>query len=172
MSTSTITTSAANGGITPADTGPVRAPKSVLGQEDFLKLLTVQLSSQDPMKPMEDQAFIAQMAQFSSLEQMNTLTREFGELRSNQQLNSASSLIGRQVTVDTPDESVTGVVEAVDATASPASIVVNGKTYEMTAVRRISQPATLANGLIPTTSYVSGADTSPAPVPETSPENS
>ena len=42
-------------------------PSQELGKEEFLKMLITQLRYQDPMDPMKDQAFIAQMAQFSSL---------------------------------------------------------------------------------------------------------
>ena len=44
-----------------------------LDKDAFMKLLTTQLSNQDPLNPMEDREFIAQMAQFSSLEQMQSL---------------------------------------------------------------------------------------------------
>src|SRR5215213_2575640 len=77
-----------------------RVPQRTLGQEDFLKLLSVQFQSQDPMKPMEDTAFIAQMAQFSSLQQSQTLAQQMTQMRSNQDLVTASNYIGRQVTVD------------------------------------------------------------------------
>jgi len=45
-----------------------RVPQKSLGQADFLKLLTTQLAHQDPSKPMDDASFIAQMAQFSTLQ--------------------------------------------------------------------------------------------------------
>ena len=132
-------------GMSPADTGPTRAPKQVLGQEDFLKLLTVQMTKQDPMKPMEDTAFIAQMAQFSSLEQMNSLTNDFAMLRADQQMTTAGNMIGREVTVDDGESFITGTVEAVDSSAEDGvTIVVNGQSYDLSMVRRITTPG--ANG--------------------------
>jgi len=75
-----------------------------LGKDDFLKLLISKLQNQDPLKPMEDQNFIAQLAQFSSLEQMNNMatgidkSNQLGLLQM-QSLNNvmASGLIGKDV---------------------------------------------------------------------------
>ncbi len=133
-------------GMSPADTGPLRAPKQVLGQEDFLKLLTVQMTKQDPLKPMEDTAFIAQMAQFSSLEQMNSLTRDFALLRADQQMTTAGNLIGREVTIDDGESFITGTVDAVDSSdESGVTLLVNGQSYDLSMVRRITTPAPGAN---------------------------
>lgn len=52
-----------------------RAPNPNLGKEEFLRLLITQLRFQDPLKPMEDKDFIAQLAQFSSLEQMQNVAK-------------------------------------------------------------------------------------------------
>lgn len=51
-----------------------------MGKDQFLNILVAQLQHQDPMSPLEDKDFIAQMAQFSSLEQMNQLVESFEEL--------------------------------------------------------------------------------------------
>lgn len=140
MSTINTQTILPTTGMSPGDTGPTRAPKSVLDQGDFLKLLTVQLSKQDPLKPVEDQAFIAQMAQFSSLEQMNALTQEFAVLRADQQMISAGAMIGREVTVDDGESYISGVVEAVESYSGRVQVVVNGLTYDLSAVQRVALP--------------------------------
>ncbi len=74
-----------------------------LGKEDFLKLLVTQLRYQDPIKPMSNEQFIAQTAEFSSLEQMqemNSNIRAFIESQRKISKSSAISLIGRNVTVN------------------------------------------------------------------------
>ncbi len=121
-----------------ADSGVVRARKTTLGSEDFMKLLAVQFQSQDPMKPMEDTAFIAQMAQFSSLEQSNSLVKEMGQLRSDQQNIAAAGFLGRIVTVEDADGlPVMGEVSAVESTAAGPALVIDGIKYQLSSVRRV-----------------------------------
>ena len=73
-----------------------------MGKTEFLKLLVAQIKNQDPLKPQDDTAFVAQLAQFSSLEQQLS-SNKFLELVATQQqglANSADmSLIGKTVTV-------------------------------------------------------------------------
>lgn len=73
-----------------------------LGQSEFLKLMTVQLANQDPMKPMENGEFIGQMAQFSTVTGIESLTRSFEQLAaslSQGQALQAATLVGRDVLV-------------------------------------------------------------------------
>ncbi len=72
----------------------------VLGKDDFLKLLITQLSNQDPMEPLDNNQFIAQMTQFSSLEQLQGIKSGIEtSLMLDQSLNNAMSttLLGRDV---------------------------------------------------------------------------
>ena len=84
------------------------ATSANLGKEDFLHLLTVQLRYQDPLNPMENTDFIAQMAQFSSLEQLQNMNKSLEKgLGSDAQLQEAlrndlaTSLVGRRVEIPT-----------------------------------------------------------------------
>lgn len=75
---------------------------SSLDKDSFMLLLVTQFKYQDPLNPMEDKEFIAQMAQFSSLEQLmnlNTSMEGLTEATNNQQMINATSYIGKQVTI-------------------------------------------------------------------------
>jgi flagellar basal-body rod modification protein FlgD len=112
-----------------------RVPQQALGQEDFLKLLSVQFQSQDPMKPMDDTAFIAQMAQFSSLQQSQTLTQQMTQMRANQDLVTASNYIGRHVTVDAGEDGIVkGNVTGVEITEGVPRLTIGEFTYPLSSV--------------------------------------
>ncbi|MGM1045284.1 MAG: flagellar hook capping FlgD N-terminal domain-containing protein [Bacillota bacterium] len=66
-----------------------------LGKDQFLSILITQLRYQDPLQPMEDKEFIAQMAQFTSLEQLMNISSQLTDMR--QSLGAVSSLIGKKV---------------------------------------------------------------------------
>ncbi len=112
--------------------------KQQLGQDEFLKLLTTQLKAQDPMKPVEDTQFIAQMAQFSSLNQMQMLNKNFDsfnksvtEATTMQTLAQASALIGKVVTAGpSMAERAMGTVQEIRVTDSKISVVLKGVDYQ------------------------------------------
>ncbi|HOK01823.1 MAG TPA: flagellar hook capping FlgD N-terminal domain-containing protein [Spirochaetota bacterium] len=89
--------------------------KNALGKDSFLKLLVTELKHQDPTRPMEDKEFIAQMAQFSTLEQMSNLNKEFKNLTMSARSSEAYGLLGRHVdSFDTEKQKrVSGVVTSV-----------------------------------------------------------
>lgn len=93
-----------------SSTGPQQlAPenKKIMDKDDFLRLLVAKLSNQDPMNPIDDEDFIAQLAQFSTLEQMENMNRNLtADLQWNYLLSQtisntmSTSLIGRTVRAD------------------------------------------------------------------------
>lgn len=72
-----------------------RQPVKELGKDQFLQILVTQLRNQDPMQPLQDKEFVAQMAQFSSLEQMMNMSKEVSALR--QSAGMVAGLIGKSV---------------------------------------------------------------------------
>ncbi len=100
-----------------------------LGKDDFLKLLLTQLTHQDPSAPMEDKEFIAQMAQFSSLEQMTNMAADFAKMARMLKVTEASGALGRAVEINLDDYSVQGIVQAVTREEAP-QILVNGRFYD------------------------------------------
>lgn len=102
------------GTATAGEQGVVETEKSNLGMDDFFKLLTTQLTSQDPLKPMEDTEFISQMAQFSSLSQMENMAADMQQLRIRQDSMAVQSLMGREIFgEDSNGERVQGLVTKV-----------------------------------------------------------
>ena len=113
-------------------------PQKTLGQNDFLKLLATQFQMQDPMKPVDDTAFIAQMAQFTALQQSSTMAQTMTQMRADQQRATANSYLGHSVTVDAGNGQIdTGNVTAIDATGSEPQLVINGNAYPISAVLRV-----------------------------------
>ena len=113
-----------------------RIASQQLGKDDFLKLLIEQLSHQDPLSPMENTEFIAQMAQFSSLEQITNMSSGFNRLASMLGNSEAVNLVGKTVDIGTEEGRITGMVESVSRGENP-QVVVNGVPYAMTQIERI-----------------------------------
>ncbi|MCR5217500.1 flagellar hook assembly protein FlgD [Treponema sp.] len=107
-----------------------RQVSASLGKDDFLKLLIAQLTHQDPTSPMENTEFIAQMAQFSSLEQITNMNEEFSKMNAMLVSNQAVGTIGKTVDIDLNGATVSGTVDAVTYGANP-QVKVNNMYYDM-----------------------------------------
>lgn len=118
----------------------IREKAKELGKDDFLKILITQLSQQDPTNPMKDQDFIAQMAQFSALEQMKNISTGISRMESKQ----AYSIVGKMVSG--PDlvtgEDVVGIAGAIFMDGDGKTYVrVNGRTVDIDKIHFISEPS-------------------------------
>jgi flagellar basal-body rod modification protein FlgD len=115
-------------------TDALRLPQQTLGQQDFLNLLVTQLQNQDPMNPMSDTDFVAQMAQFSTLSTMNTMQSNMAE-------QQANGLIGLMVGVnDQQGNLVTGTVTGVDLVNGSPQLVINDQTYGLNQLVAVTLP--------------------------------
>ncbi len=108
-----------------------------MGKDDFMKILITQLSNQDPTKPMEDKEFIAQMAQFSSLEQMTNMNQEFTKVAERLSSSQAFSVLGKNVELQSGGRTIQGTVDAVTGGEFP-QLLVNGSYYDFSTVQSVN----------------------------------
>lgn len=123
----------------------------------FLKLMLKQMEQQDPTEPTDNSQWLAQMAQYSSLEAMNNLNTAFGEVSnkiselsdavaSSNVISQTLSLVGKDVTVSVPVvdaegkvayQDITGSVDEVSFENGDGMIKVNGETYSIGNIKSI-----------------------------------
>jgi flagellar basal-body rod modification protein FlgD len=115
-----------------------RSADKTMGKDDFLKILLTQLTHQDPTEPMEDKEFVAQMAQFSTLEQMTNLSGEFSRLANLVSAGQAVSLLGKTVDILNGDTVISGTVSEVTGGEFP-QVLVNGTYFDYADVQRVKQ---------------------------------
>ncbi|MBP3284347.1 MAG: flagellar hook capping protein [Clostridia bacterium] len=126
-----------NGGydVAPSDyTGETGTGKSNLGKDEFLNLLVTQLRYQDPLNPSNDTEFIAQLAQFSSLEQMQNLNDSFSKFK-------AYSLVGKNVEANLGTDVVEGYVESVRIVGDKEYAVIDGNSVEIDDIKKVNDVA-------------------------------
>ncbi len=114
--------------------------KTSLGQDDFLKLMTTQMTHQDPNNPMQNGEFLSQMAQFGTVSGIQDLQKSFatfsGSIQSDQALQAAS-LVGRYVAVPATQGilpaggDISGKVNLASSTPDLQVVVSNASTGEM-----------------------------------------
>ncbi|MDN5363882.1 MAG: flagellar basal-body rod modification protein FlgD [Eubacteriales bacterium] len=120
---------------TTATGGQERTIKNELGKDEFLRLLVTQLRYQDPLQPTNDREFIAQLAQFSALEQMQNIYRV-------SLMGQAVTLIGKTVEAEASGSSGTqevirGTVTAVNFAGSKIKVLVGEREIEINEIKRV-----------------------------------
>lgn len=114
-----------------------RSASNEMGKDEFLKILITQLTNQDPTEPMQDREFIAQMAQFSALEQMTNMSSQFERLGGILQSGQAVGLLGKDVDIAVGEQIVSGKVTQVTGGEYP-QVYVNGAYYDYASVQRVT----------------------------------
>ena len=126
LSNSSTSSSAVDEGST------IGAPGGALGKDEFLQLLITQMRNQDPIEPVDNAEMIAQLAQFSSLEQMKNLNDEFSNLRQENSLMQSLLLSGQVVAAEHIDgTSIEGVVEKVSWQEGKLHLTIDGTLYPL-----------------------------------------
>jgi flagellar basal-body rod modification protein FlgD len=104
------------------------------------------MRNQDPMQPVSDTEFIAQMAQFSSLEQTKTMSADITKLRQGNDFLQATNLLGKEVRLHLGDMEFTkGIVTDLNVKDGEARIIVGEKTYTLDQVTSVSGETPAAN---------------------------
>lgn len=140
----------------PADSSKTTTGTSVLGKDQFLKILITQLQNQDPMQPMEDKEFIAQMAQFSSVEQLMNISTQMTAM--SQSLGSVSGLIGKNITWNDAATELpkSGNVESIVVSSGVQYAVVGSERIALTDIKQIQNAAPVAETVSDKTSAGGG----------------
>jgi len=103
----------------------VAAANSSISQEEFIKLFLTQLTYQDPMKPVDNSQFLAQLASFSTLEQQRINGENTKNMAIIEGLNQGVNLVGRNVEVDVNGKTSFGTVTTVEFSQAGPRLTVN-----------------------------------------------
>jgi flagellar basal-body rod modification protein FlgD len=105
-------------------------PSANISIEDFLRILTTQLNNQDPLKPMDNTQFVAQLAQFTSLQETQQTNDKLDTLLNIQSASQSVGLIGRTVDVSSSGGAQTGHVVSLDFSSGQPQLGVTLSTGE------------------------------------------
>lgn len=134
-----IITSATDAATLAAQGGTGASATSKLDRDTFLQLMVAQLRNQDPMNPTDSAEFLAQTAQFTSLEKLEAVADQTAQALAAQMAFGASSLIGRTVTYTGPDGTdVKGSVDSVHFTADGPMLSVGDVEVRLNDVTTVS----------------------------------
>lgn len=120
---------------------PASAPLG-LDFQSLLKIILTQLTYQDPLKPMDNFQFVSQLAQFSQLQQSQSLNDQIGSLLSAQSATQATGLLGRTVDFAAGQGLVSGVVKAVSFASGQPQVTIetaDGQSIAGLSIANVSQ---------------------------------
>jgi len=100
-------------------------------QMDYMKLLITQLQNQNPLEPMDNNEMASQLAQFSQLQQLESMNSNFANVLSSTERNYANSLIGKEISFAT--ENATGTMDITSGTVEEVINNVDGEIILVTA---------------------------------------
>jgi flagellar basal-body rod modification protein FlgD len=115
----------------------VRTSNGTLDSDAFLKLLVAQLKYQDPSKPVDSAAFMAQTAQMQMVESLHQLAEQNAAVIAGQNSLSALALVGKQVTWTLNGKTSSGVVEAMRLTDTGPALVIHDTEVPLSAVTEV-----------------------------------
>lgn len=95
-----------------------------IGIQDFLRILVAQLGNQDPLKPMDNQEFVTQLAQFTSLQQTQEMNDKLGALLAAQASMQSVGLLGKTVDITTEAGPSSGTVTALSFTSGEPRLTI------------------------------------------------
>lgn len=116
-----------------------QAQNSTISQEEFVQLFLTQLTYQDPLEPLDNSEFLAQLAQFSSIEQQRQNGVHLENISEINSILQATSLIGKSVEIASQTGGIAGSVVAVSFDASGASLTVEQNNGQFIDNVRMSQ---------------------------------
>lgn len=144
------------------------APGGKLGKDEFLRLLVTQMQNQDPLQPMDSTAMIAQLAQFSSLEQMQNLNGEVQGMRHEMGLTGSMLLTGQNVLATLEGgATLEGVVERVLWNKTGFDLTINGVTISSSEIQGLSVIPPSGEGTVDSTATEPATGTTETTTPET-----
>ena len=138
------------GAVTPSTAQATAATQNVadqLGEDAFMKLLLAELKNQDPLKPMEDKDFIAELAQFNSLSQLTQMNQALEDLMTSQSIAQGAALIGKTVNGGAADGTeVSGVVTGLHVAGGRVTLDVGDQQLPLSSVRSVQETAPAPEG--------------------------
>lgn len=122
-----------------SSTAPASSAAFGLDFQSLLKIILTQLTYQDPLKPLDNFQFVSQLAQFSQLQQSQTLNDQITSLLAAQSATQATSLLGKTVDFSNGSTTSSGTVQSVAFSKGAPSLTVKGADGTVTSSISISQ---------------------------------